>query len=242
MYNNDDIFNYLSGKTTTETETDTARQTYADTTSSSKTDDNYGYSDDYSVAQNFKEETGYNTTETTDSENDNVEQRTFRSINAPVIQRTKKEETVTLTKTREVLKITGRMKIVAAMFLVIMASLIAVIAWNFSAAGRINANLAEKQAIINQLQLSINNLQEEYNVLGDDGNLKDLAENAGFVEANDTNTVTITLDEMYVKNSVQEVPSNWFNDVCEFFSKIFAWKNSQTDTKDFVDVWRENGS
>ena len=222
MYNNDDIFNYLSGKTTTETETDTARQTYTSTTSSSKTDDNYGYSDDYSVEQNFKEETGYNTTGVTESESETVEERTFRSINAPVIQRTKKEETVTLTKTREVLKITGRMKIVAAMFLVIMASLIAVIAWNFSAAGRINSNLAEKQAVINQLQLSINNLQEEYNVLGDDGNLKDLAENAGFVEANDTNTVTITLDEMYVKDAVQEVPSNWFNDVCEFFSKIFA--------------------
>ena len=43
-----------------------------------------------------------------------------------------------------------------------------------------------------------------------------------FEEINSSNTKTIKIDEVYEEDSVQEVPSNWFNDVCEFFSKLFA--------------------
>ena len=30
------------------------------------------------------------------------------------------------------------------------------------------------------------------------------------------------IDEIYEEQFVEDVPSNWFNDVCEFFSKLFA--------------------
>ena len=52
--------------------------------------------------------------------------------------------------------------------------------------------------------------------------IKDFAENANFVASDETNTYVIDMGEMYTREPVQEVPSNWFNNVCEFFSKLFA--------------------
>lgn len=214
---------------TVETQRETASQNYSAPSTyispEQKINQTYDYSDDYSVAQNFTEETGYQASTNAEMVQEQEVQTDYNSIYAPVITKRVEEkpiETVTLTKTRQVIHLTGRLKMAMAMFMVIMASLIAIIAFNFSAAGRINGSFSEKQARINELQLSITELTDKYNLVSSDGYLQDFAENANFVVADESNTVVITLNEMYERETVQEVPSNWFNDVCDFFSKLFG--------------------
>ncbi len=221
---------FLNSRTTTESQRETVSQGYVAPSTyispEQKQSENFDYSDDYSVAQNFTEETGYQTKNATELNSEQTEQVSYDRIYAPVIIRKKEEkneqEVVSLTKTKEVIHLTGWLKFAFAMFLVIMASLIAVIAFNFSAASRINGSLASKQQRINELQLSITELTDKYNLVSSDGYLQDFAEKANFVVADESNTVVITMNEMYTRESVQEVPSNWFNDVCEFFSKLFG--------------------
>lgn len=222
MYD-DEVFGYNNSKTMTSTETESrvsaSSETYVSPDMSSDFDD------DYSIAPNYKEETNYDASVSSMEEGVEQEQKIFGRINAPVIARKKveEEETVTLTKTKEVIRLTGRMKLVFSMFVIIMAALITAISWNFASASRINGSFESKLARINELQLSISELSSEYNKLSDDGYIKTQATNElGYVEADETNTIVISLGEMYARPNVQEVPSNWFNDVCDFFSKIFG--------------------
>ena len=114
------------------------------------------------------------------------------------------------------------MKIVFSMFVVILASLIAAITWNFVSLGSLNGQIAEKEQRIVELQTSINSLSAEYDLLGDDGTIRDKAINEGYVDADESNTVIIEVGETYTKPAPQEVPSNWFNDFCNFLSRIFG--------------------
>ena len=56
----------------------------------------------------------------------------------------------------------------------------------------------------------------------DDGYMKKEASNSGFVESTDSNTTVLEYGEIYTEPEIEELPSNWFNDVCDFFSKLFA--------------------
>lgn len=227
MYD-DDFFGFMNNSsTTTETSKDNVSQTYEETPSySSRTDtaaDDYQYQDDYSVTPSYNGETGYNSQRTeAATQTEEPVQTPLRAINAPLIQKREEVETVTLTKTRQVIRLSGRMKIVLSMFVVIMAALVAAIAWNFASVGRLNGEIAEKQQMIASLQSSINSLDDEYNLLGDDGTIKEKAEQQGYVDSNDTNTVVVEVGETYTKPAAQEVPSNWFNDFCNFLSRIFG--------------------
>lgn len=224
----DDFFGFTNNSsTTTETSQDTAGKTYEETPSySSRPDtaaDDYEYSDDYSVAPTYKGETGYNAARTQEtSETESEQQTTFRAINAPIIQHREEAETVTLTKTKQVIRLSGRMKIVLSMFVVIMVSLIAAIAWNFARVGNLNNQISEKEQVVARLQASINGLSSEYNELGDDGTIHGKALDQGFVDADESNTVIVEVGETYTKPAPQQVPSNWFNDFCNFLSRIFG--------------------
>ncbi len=177
--------------------------------------------DDYSVAPNYQAETNYSSLNSENVETEEAQQVNY--FNAPIITKKQvKQETVTLTKQKQVIRLSGRLKIVCAMFLTIMISLLTLICYNFVSANRINASLEAKQAKVAELELSINALSEQYNMLTDDEYLTEAAEELGYVAADDSNTVVIKLDEMYVKEEPEEIPSNWFNDVCDFFAKIFG--------------------
>lgn len=228
MYDDDfySILNSLAGNTTTTTEQQTEQQTTTTPTYSAPSTPSYNPladDDDYSVNQNYEEQKSYNSVnqsydaDTTASTNDVFE---VRQMAAPMIKR--EEPAVNLIKKRQRIELGARMKIVASMFAIIVASLIVAIVWNFANAASMKASFAGKQVEINALTQSIMGLKEEYNLLSDDEQIKSKAENAGYVDSTDDNTIVVDFDSYYAEQALEEVPSNWFNDVCDFLSKLFA--------------------
>lgn len=229
LYDDDynSILNML-GRTTTETEQETSNQT----TYSPQTDYNpYSqiqddpYSDDYSVTPNYEEQQSYNGVNqnySVDSEQETRSTKTFqaRPMDTPLI--IKDEPTVNLIKKKQKIELQARMKIVATVFAVIVASLMFAIIWNFVSASKMKATFADKQLEIANLQESILGLQDTYTSLSDDGQIKLKAESEGYVEQTDENTINVKLKRVYDENKVEDLPSNWFNDVCDFLSGLFS--------------------
>ena len=224
----DETFGYFGLPTTLTDEEETTQKVSEESTSSSSYEspvDNSVY-DDYTVRQNYTEEQSYNSN-SMQTIDENVEdgQETFTyNISLPTIEKEKEpeQEVVSLIKTRQKITLSPRMKIVISAFSIIMFALVFLIIFNYASLGGLRATIADKEAIVAELQLSISELKETYNMLDNDEALKDRAENAGFVEKNDTNTARVSLGEFYTEETVEKLPSNWFNDVCEFFSRIFG--------------------
>lgn len=207
-----------SGSTITET------QTSYGTTTSYKPSYDYSqetetpYKDDYSVTPNYEEQQSYESkiqTEIVSEEETNV-----RKINAPVIRR--EVPTVVLTKTVQKIQLSARMKLVASMFSIIMASLIFLLAWNFISAAQLNRTVDGRQSVVNQLIQDISKYEDTYNEISDDEYLEARVKDAGFVESNESNTAYGQLGELYEEPHVDNVHSNWFNDLCNFLSKLFS--------------------
>lgn len=227
MYDDDDLFSffnsYNSGSTTTETEQETNTSVGYNPSSyngySSNTDTSFV--DDYTTRQNYQDERSYQPT-TTSSTVEVSAPKTFREMEKPTIL--KEEKAVTLTKTRQKINLNARMKIMITMFSVIMTALVFVIAWNFISAAKINANSTQKLQTIESLQASISSLASEYNdsVLEVEAELTSNPGEFGFEMSNSSNTHVVPVDKMPTEPVIEELPSNWFNDVCEFFSKLFA--------------------
>ncbi len=225
------LSNNASTTTTTEQENQTGynqsynqtgynQQTYSSSTPSynSWLDD-----DDYSTRQNFEEQqsynsstSSYNTDMSSNSENEVFE---VRQMEAPMIK--KEQPAVNLIKKRQRIELGARMKMVVAVFSVIVAALLTAIIWNFAAASSMKASFASKQAEITALNESINGLKQEYNLLSDDAQIKIKAQNEGYVDANDNNTIVVDFKSYYADEVVEELPSNWFNDVCDFLAGLF---------------------
>lgn len=234
----DDLYNFYNSYNNSSTETETEpeqSQTQASTgvnlgqTSYNPYANTSGYDsdydDDYSVTPNYNEEKSYNsnsnydTYSQTETESD-TEIKRYRKMEMPVIERG--EQAVTLTKTQTKVELQPRMKIAITMFAIIAFSLVFLIVWNFVSVGKLNSMIADKQRIVNELSSSITGLRNEYTLVSDEENLYDQAQNAGFVESDDSNTYVVSAGEMFVEEEVQDLPSNWFNDVCDFFTKLFS--------------------
>ena len=223
MFDTNDYLNSLfntdySSTTTTETETDVQQQT----TYSPQT----GYSassyerDDYSSAQNFTEQQSYNPFSSnifTETET----KTTSRQMNTPMIE--KSAPVVNLVKSKARVVLETRMKIVLSVFSVIVACLLFVSVFNFISASRIEASFLGKQQQINSLEQSILASEYSYNSVSSNDYVENWADQNNYVNKQDgVNSFKINIDEIYEEQIVQDVPSNWFNDVCEFFSKLFA--------------------
>lgn len=236
----DDLYNfynsYNSGSST-ETETEPEQNQTQASSGQTSYDTNTGYNpygatssydsdydDDYSVTPNYSEEKSYNSNTNYDTYSNNTEENTevkrYRKMSMPVIE--KSEQAVTLTKTQSRIELQPRMKIAISMFAIIVFSLVFVIIWNFVSVGRLNSMISAKQETVNELTSSISNLRNEYTLLGDENNLRDMAQNAGFVESDETNTYVVSAGEMFEQNEIEDLPSNWFNDVCDFLSNLFS--------------------
>ena len=233
MFDDDDLYSSLLnsfGTTTTETDDENESTTsynpssYGTTSTSynpysSDTDYQTGYRDDYSVTPNYEEQSSYESLSRNEQVSQN-EQRFVAQMHTPLVQ--KEAPAVVLTKTKQKIYLHARMKIMIAMFATIVAALLFVTVFNFVNANRINASIADKQTQIAELESSIMSLKNEYNLLSDDGTVKDLASDAGYVESDDLNTTVLEVGEVYTKPTVEDLPSNWFNDVCDFLSNLFA--------------------
>lgn len=228
MYDDDFFSNLLNSYTSTTTETEqqqsqtettsySPQQTYTNPYSSVQDDD------DYSIRPNYEEQQSYNSTGSNYgvSEESQSEPQTYtvRQMDTPVIR--KEAPAVNLIKSRSKIELHARMKIAITMFSVIVATLLFAIVWNFVSASKMRATFASKEYEIASLQADIKAMQSSYIELSDDEKLKADAENAGYVEQSDSNTIYVDFEE-YFKASEKEVSSNWFNDVCDFLSELFG--------------------
>lgn len=214
MYD-DDLFNMLNSYTATETEQNTSTDTEIPSYNPYQSNP---YIDDYSTNQNFEEETSYNSTRQ-DSEFSEEQVQSFRQMDTPKILQSK--PAVSLIKKREKIYLSGRLKTAAVVFAIIFAAIIFATVWNFALVSKMQASFAGKEFEISQMTQSINELSVEYNELTSPG--YGSGEFNGYVEKVDgVNSFTISLDEFYTEPEVEKLPSNWFNDVCEIFSNLFA--------------------
>ena len=224
MYGEDDYFSsLLNSYTTTENETE-QQQSFDDFNNVQQTNpyqQNSPYVDDYSTSQNFEEETSYNSLGANRFEE--TTSQTIRQMDAPEVK--KQAPAVNLIKKRERIYISSRLKIASVFFSIIFAALIFVSVWNFAVAGVMQSTFANKSTEINQLEQSIGDLKQriseiefEYNQIGDtDVNF------SGYEKKEDgVNSFVFSLDDFHVEQEIEKLPSNWFNDVCEFFSQLFA--------------------
>ena len=226
MYDNDDfysILNSLASTTTTtqpETEQQTTTQSYsAPTTSYSPW---AGDDDDYSVNANYEEQQNYNTSNQNygvDEDQNNNAVYQVRPMETPMIQ--KEAPAVNLIKKRQKIQLHARMKIVASMFMVIVSALIFAIVWNFASASSMRATFADKQMEINALNESILALKDEYNSVSSEA-VDEYITNGNYAEPTEDNTVVVDFESYYAESAVEDLPSNWFNDVCDFFARLFA--------------------
>lgn len=217
----DDEINYFGSNITTTTEKDVNSKQIFDYTQTEKDikkqtiNDTF---DDYSAQQNFEEETNYDLKSQTDILQGESQEQTLRPINMPLIEK-KIEQVAKVVETP--ISLSARMKLLLVSFVVIVSSLLFATVWNFVAISKYNLSIANQGQTISELQISITDLTDEYNLLGDTEYLKQLIDDAGYISSDDSNTITITLDEMFEERVVEEIPSNWFNDVCNFISSIF---------------------
>ena len=228
----DNFFSMLNSlgsnsSTTTETEQETNQTTsYGPQTSYSPYTavQDEPYQDDYSTTQNYTEQQSYNTVgqnyDVEEQESESVQQYTVRQMDSPTI--IKEKPAVNLTKNVQRIELHARMKIVIAMFSVIVATLLFAIVWNFASAAKMRATFAGKEQEIAQLQESILGLKSEYTSLDNDELIKLKAENEGYVDQNVDNTIDVEVKKIYEETAVEDLPSNWFNDVCDFLSGIFS--------------------
>lgn len=223
MYDDDFLSNlmnkYSSTTTTEEQDVEEKQDTYRP---SSYSNPGMAYDDqDYSSTQNFTEQKTYDSVSSNTFEEPVQEKFEAPTLNAPMIK--KEQPTVNLIKKRARLVFETRMKVVMAVLSMIVACLLFVTVFNFIEANRIQSTFADKQIEINNLKKSISDSKATYTLVSSDETLLDWAKNNGFEETNETNTIVVNFDEFYEQPAGPEkLESNWFNDVCEFLSSLFA--------------------
>ena len=223
MFDSNDYLNslfntdYSSSTTMTEEDVSTEQQTmYSPQT---------GYSapsyerDDYSSAQNFTEQQSYDSYSSNRFTETNEQPTRVSQMQTPMIERS--APVVNLVKSRARIRLETRMKIVLSVFSVIVACLLFVSIFNFITVNKLEATFVGKQQQINELELRISESEAQYNLKVSDGFDEWVAEN-NYKPVSSENTKVIRIDKIYEESTVQEVPTNWFNDVCEFFSRLFA--------------------
>ena len=142
-------------------------------------------------------------------------------MHTPMIE--KSAPVVNLVKAKAKIRLETRMKIVLSVFSVIVACLLFVSVFNFISASKIESTFFAKQQQINSLEQSILASEGSYDLVSSNEYVDNWAGQNGYVDKQDgVNSFKINIDEIYEEEVLQEVPTNWFNDVCEFFSKLFA--------------------
>lgn len=210
---------YSSTTTTEEQDVEEKQDSYRP---SSYSNPGMSYDDqDYSSTQNFTEQKTYNSTSSNTFEEPVQEKFEAPTLNAPMIK--KEQPTVNLIKKRARLVFETRMKVVMAVFSMIVACLLFVTVFNFIEANRIQSTFADKQIEINTLKKSISDSKATYTLVSSEDKVFEWADNNGFDYPSDSNTIVVNFEEFYEQPAGPEkLESNWFNDVCEFLSSLFA--------------------
>lgn len=216
-------FNYF-GVTETETEQEQAQTAvYGEIQPQIDTQVDTGTYDDYSMTANYTEQRSYESDTANFEEQESSEEQVATYTTGFQFHDIQKEEqeVVNLIKTRQKIALSGRMKIVATMFSVIMAALMFLIVFNFASVGAINSAISDRQFTVNELNVRINELQSQYNELSDDDNFYRNAVDNNYVRPDESNTVHMSSSDLYEEETIEKLPSNWFNDFCNFLSRLF---------------------
>lgn len=132
-----------------------------------------------------------------------------------VIRKTRKEEVVSEAK----IKIRARGKIAIAVYSIVLLTLIAFSIYNAVAINQMQDLVVQKNQTYITETVAYNDLLEEYNKLGSDERI--LGEVAGeFITPTETNVVRVSKGAMEERSQTQ-IESNWFEELCEFFSNLF---------------------
>ena len=214
LFNND-----YSSTTVADTENEIENQTTYSPQSDYSSQTSMYERDDYSSAQNYTEQTSYESISSNLFSEPQTQVKTS-SMNTPMIERS--APVVNLVKSKARIRLETRMKIVLSVFSVIVACLLFISIFNFISAHKIEASFLGKQQQINNLEQSILEAKNSYNSVTSEEYIDNWAKVEGFKDKNEENTIVVKLGEFYEEPVVEEVPTNWFNNVCEFFSKLFA--------------------
>lgn len=215
-FDNNDFNNFIITEKESQVETEKEFQDFSSIQVDLPTEKSFD-EDDYSIKQNFEEEKSYKI-KVQDGSSSFQDESRLRPIDMPLVE---KKQEVNLSQNQKI-NINARMKLVLASFIVIVTSLLFATVWNFIQINKINSSIAEREQLMSELQFSISNLTGEYNLLDDLEHLESLAREAGYIDADDSNSVHISLDDMYTEETIEKIPSNWFNDVCEFITSLFG--------------------
>ena len=220
MFDSNDYLNSLFNNdysSTTVADTETENQTTYSPQTDYSTQTSMYEKDDYSSAQNFTEQTSYESTSSNLFSESQTQSRVSQ-MNTPLIE--KSAPVVNLIKSRARIRLETRMKIVLSVFSVIVACLLFVSIFNFVLAHKIESSFIGKQQQINNLEQSISEAKDAY--IEESENALESYKTEKDCYPKENGTIVVKLGEFYEEPVVEEVSSNWFNDVCEFFSKLFA--------------------
>ena len=217
MYD-DDLFNFdlLNSYTTTETEEDSATETQQQ--SFNPYTESKPYIDDYSTSQKYETERTYESRQA--NQFDEVKTNVVRQMDKPTI--VQQAPAVKLTKSKEKMYLSARLKVAATVFFAIFAAILFATVWNFAQAGIMRANFDAKQAEIGQLENSIADYVESIKDLEASYKLLLTDPNSYVDKVENVNSFTLSMEDFKIEPEVEFVETNWFNDVCEFFRSIFA--------------------
>lgn len=151
-----------------------------------------------------------------------VPQQKLTQTIMPTVHR--RHETNSEAKSKTGIKLNFRGKIMIAVYTTVVALLLGLCIYNAFVIGSMKGVVSAKQATLQTQQSELSNLEIEFNNLADESTIK-----AKLADMSDKNYRTVTeSDKVYVKASEKtEVPtyegsSNFFDKVCEFFSKLFS--------------------
>ena len=219
MYGEDnyDFLNSLTQTTTEDNYTQSESQTDTQTSYSSYSSP---YADDYSVTGSYQGQQSYETKN--DFQDSERVEESYSTTEYQIPTIIHEQDAVALTKTKQKIYLSTRLKLVVTCFAIIMASLAFVSVWNFVSANQIKTQILTNETEISAIESRISGLLDEYNLMSDDGYMHEQALEAGYEDSSAENTFYLQADTTSETTKNYKLSSNWFDDVCEFLSNLFA--------------------
>lgn len=116
-------------------------------------------------------------------------------------------------------RLNARGRIIVSVLAICICALVAFMVGNIVTINNLNGVIAQKQQIVMQQQETVNNLQEEYDSLGN--NIEQSATDNGFSQVNNEQVTEIGSVNQLEKPSA-EIEGNWFDSLCNWLSELFS--------------------
>lgn len=115
-------------------------------------------------------------------------------------------------------RLNARGKIIVSVLAICICALVAFMVGNLVTIGNLNGVIAQKQQIVMQQQDTVNDLQQEYDNLGN--NIEQDASDSGFAQI-DSNQVAEMNGVNKLEKPSADIEGNWFDSLCNWLSNLF---------------------